>query len=494
MTGYPGRQMINSATLPKSGLKRSLAIQGRVIGALLMREVLTRYGRHNIGFLWLFIEPMVFTLGVTTFWMLTRSVHGSDLPIVAFAVTGYSSVLMWRNMPARCMNAIEPNLSLMHHRNVKVIDIFGARLLLEAAGVTTSFVALTLVFTALGWMTLPENVLLVAAGWLLLTWFGASLGMILRLARSSQRSRREDLASTVLPSVPAVRRGFPGGLVSTPRAIHDPLAANGQCDGTDPGRLLWLRHPGALRRQLRDRVLYGRDAGGTGPAARHGQKGRCAVIHLHDVVKEYPTRTGMHRVLNGIDLKVARHEKVGILGRNGAGKSTLVRLISGAERPTSGRITREMTVSWPLAFSGGFQASLTGLDNLRFICRVYGCSHEDKIGFVEDFAELGRFLREPLRSYSSGMRARLAFAISMVIEFDCFLIDEVIAVGDSRFHEKCRLELFEKRSDRAMILVSHNADFLRDHCNRAVILDNGKLQSAASLDDALATHEALQSA
>lgn len=171
--------MINSATLPKSGLKRSLAIQGRVIGALLMREVLTRYGRHNIGFLWLFIEPMVFTLGVTTFWMLTRSVHGSDLPIVAFAVTGYSSVLMWRNMPARCMNAIEPNLSLMHHRNVKVIDIFGARLLLEAAGVTTSFVALTLVFTALGWMTLPENVLLVAAGWLLLTWFGASLGMIL---------------------------------------------------------------------------------------------------------------------------------------------------------------------------------------------------------------------------------------------------------------------------------------------------------------------------
>lgn len=218
------------------------------------------------------------------------------------------------------------------------------------------------------------------------------------------------------------------------------------------------------------------------------------MIHLHDVVKEYPTRTGMHRVLDGIDLKVARHEKVGILGRNGAGKSTLVRLISGAERPTFGRITREMTVSWPLAFSGGFQASLTGLDNLRFICRVYGCSHKDKIGFVEDFAELGRFLREPLRSYSSGMRARLAFAISMVIEFDCFLIDEVIAVGDSRFHEKCRLELFGKRSDRAMILVSHNADFLRDHCDRAVILDNGKLQSTASLDDALATHEALQSA
>src|SRR5512139_3637515 len=104
-------------------LSNSWRIQRRVLGALLMREILTRYGRHNIGFLWLFVEPMLFTTGVTTLWTLTKSVHGSSLPIVAFALTGYSSVLLWRNMPARCINAIYPNLSLMYHRNVRVIDI-----------------------------------------------------------------------------------------------------------------------------------------------------------------------------------------------------------------------------------------------------------------------------------------------------------------------------------------------------------------------------------
>ena len=121
---------------------------------------------------------------------------------------------------------------------------------------------------------------------------------------------------------------------------------------------------------------------------------------------------------------------VGIIGPNGAGKSTIIRLISGAERPTSGRITRGMSVSWPLAFGGAFQGTLTGLDNLRFICRVYGTSTEDKVPFVQEFSELGRYLHEPVKTYSAGMRARLAFAISMVIEFDCFLIDEIVAVGD----------------------------------------------------------------
>src|SRR6478735_9076197 len=117
-----------------SNLRRCWAVQCRVVGALLMREILTRYGRHNIGFLWLFVDPMIFTLGVTGLWTAMRTVHGSDLPIVAFAVTGYSSVLLWRNMPARCINAITPNLSLMYHRNVKVLDVFASRLLLEAAG------------------------------------------------------------------------------------------------------------------------------------------------------------------------------------------------------------------------------------------------------------------------------------------------------------------------------------------------------------------------
>jgi capsular polysaccharide transport system ATP-binding protein len=169
------------------------------------------------------------------------------------------------------------------------------------------------------------------------------------------------------------------------------------------------------------------------------------MICIEHVTKQYATRHGSVTVLDDVNLNIRPGEKVGILGRNGAGKSTIIRLISGAERPTSGRITRGMSVSWPLAFGGAFQGTLTGLDNLRFICRVYGTSTEDKLPFVQEFSELGRYLHEPVKTYSAGMRARLAFAISMVIEFDCFLIDEIVAVGDSRFHEKCRIELFEKR-------------------------------------------------
>lgn len=208
------------------------------------------------------------------------------------------------------------------------------------------------------------------------------------------------------------------------------------------------------------------------------------MIVLENVVKRYHTRQGANTVLNGISLQINPGEKVGILGRNGAGKSTLIRLISGAERPTSGSITRGMTVSWPLAFGGAFQGSLTGLDNLRFICRVYGTSTEDKIPYVLDFSELGKYLREPVKTYSAGMRARLAFAISMVVEFDCFLIDEIIAVGDSRFHEKCRHELFEKRKNRAMIIVSHQPEEIRAHCNTILVLDQGRIEKFNNIDEA----------
>src|ERR1035437_5574115 len=201
------------------------------------------------------------------------------------------------------------------------------------------------------------------------------------------------------------------------------------------------------------------------------------MIQICDLVKRYPTRQGPHTVLNRVNLNIDAGEKVGILGRNGSGKSTLVRLISGAEQPTSGKILRSMSVSWPLAFGGAFQGTLTGLDNLRFICRVYGTSTEDKIPFVQEFSELGAYLYEPVRSYSSGMRERLAFAISMVVEFDCFLIDEVVAVGDSRFRERCEFELFEKRKDRAMVIVSHQAEQILAHCDRAVVLLDGRLFS-----------------
>jgi ABC-2 type transport system permease protein/capsular polysaccharide transport system permease protein len=145
----------------------------------MLREMLTRYGRHNIGFLWLFAEPMMFTLGVTALWTATKSVHGSNLPIVAFAVTGYSSVLLWRNMPSRTIGALSPNLSLLYHRNVRPMDIYIARLALEGAGATMSFVFLVLFFNFIGWLDLPEDVLHVAFGWIMLAWFGAATALLL---------------------------------------------------------------------------------------------------------------------------------------------------------------------------------------------------------------------------------------------------------------------------------------------------------------------------
>ena len=208
------------------------------------------------------------------------------------------------------------------------------------------------------------------------------------------------------------------------------------------------------------------------------------MIRLTNINKSYVTRSGPVHVLRDVNLAVDSGERVGILGRNGAGKSTLIRLISGAELPSSGSIERDMSVSWPLAFGGAFQGSLTGYDNLRFICRIYGVSPDDKVDFVQEFSELGLFLWEPIKSYSSGMRARLAFAISMVIEFDCFLIDEIIAVGDARFHEKCNHELFVKRADRAMIIVSHDPGYIRAHCSRAAVLIGGKLYHLPSVDEA----------
>ena len=214
------------------------------------------------------------------------------------------------------------------------------------------------------------------------------------------------------------------------------------------------------------------------------------MIVLENITKRYNTRQGPRVVLDNLNLTIHPGEKVGILGCNGAGKSTLIRLISGAELPTSGSIQRGMSISWPLAFGGAFQGSLTGQDNLRFICRVYGVDFLPCVDYVEEFSELGRYMREPVKTYSSGMRARLAFAISMSIEFHCYLIDEVLAVGDSRFHEKCQHELFEKRKDRAMIIVSHNFDTIKAGCESASVLHEGKLQSFGSVDEAHAYYQA----
>ena len=212
------------------------------------------------------------------------------------------------------------------------------------------------------------------------------------------------------------------------------------------------------------------------------------MICVQNVNKVYPTRAGDRLVLDDISFTLERGEKLGILGGNGAGKSTLIRLVSGAENPTSGKVSSTMSVSWPLAFGGAFQNALTGLDNVRFISRIYKQDYRKNIDFVSDFTELGLYLREPLRSYSQGMRARLAFAISMIIEFDCYLIDEISAVGDAKFHEKCEAELFQKRGDRAMLIISHDTEYVRHHCDRFAVLNDGKLVLYPDFNQAIESH------
>lgn len=163
----------------RDSLLRSLAIQRRILHALLMREVITRFGRKNLGVLWLVIEPMLFTLGVAALWTAAGLQHSSGMPIIAFAITGYSSVLLWRNCASRSSMAIEQNFGLLYHRNVCVIDVLLTRIVLEVAGATASFAFLAAVFTALGWMALPGDLLLVVAGWVLLAWFGAALALVI---------------------------------------------------------------------------------------------------------------------------------------------------------------------------------------------------------------------------------------------------------------------------------------------------------------------------
>ena len=209
------------------------------------------------------------------------------------------------------------------------------------------------------------------------------------------------------------------------------------------------------------------------------------MISCVDITHEYKVHQGRRRVLDRVNFDLARGQRLGILGRNGAGKSTLIRIIGGVEIPTSGEVRRSMSVSWPLAFSGAFQGSLSGLDNLRFICRIYDLDYLSTKAFVEDFAELGRQMGEPVKTYSSGMRARLAFALTIAIEFECFLIDEVIMVGDARFTKRCQEELFEKRSDRSIILVSHDMNFIRTVCDSAAMIHDGHFSMCDSVEDAV---------
>src|ERR1700730_2898389 len=168
---------MNTTTRPS--LSRSLVIQRHVLHALMMREIITRFGRENLGVLWLVAEPMLFTIGVATLWAAAGMSHGSSIPIVAFAVTGYSSVLMWRNSASRASSAVLQNKPLLYHRNVQIIDVLLTRTVLEIGGATASFIVLTLFFVYIGWMPMPVDLLKVLLGWFMLAWFGSSLALLI---------------------------------------------------------------------------------------------------------------------------------------------------------------------------------------------------------------------------------------------------------------------------------------------------------------------------
>lgn len=219
-------------------------------------------------------------------------------------------------------------------------------------------------------------------------------------------------------------------------------------------------------------------------------RGKCVAVT--NLVKEVHTSLGRRNVLDGISFEVRLGEKIAVLGGNGAGKSTLLRIIGGVDSKTSGEVHRGLFMSWPLGFAGGMGHEMTGVDNVRFIARLYGAPVKDMIAFVDDFAELGRQLFLPVKYYSSGMQMRLAFAMTLAINFECFLIDEVLAVGDHRFHQKCYDALFVARKDCAMIMISHDTNIIRRYCNQALVLKNGRGQVFSDLDFAIKIYQSLQ--
>lgn len=199
-------------------------------------------------------------------------------------------------------------------------------------------------------------------------------------------------------------------------------------------------------------------------------------------------------VFTGINFELGRSGRLALLGRNGQGKSTLIKMLGGVLPPTEGSIDWKMTSSWPIGFGGGFQGSLSGLDNIRFLARLYERDYADTLARVDDFAELGQALRDPVKQYSSGMRARLAFGLSLAIEFDCYLIDELVAVGDARFQRKCQEALFAERAHRAFLMASHDLNLIARYCDRAIIIENGKSKIFDDIGEAVEVYTWLRAA
>jgi capsular polysaccharide transport system ATP-binding protein len=215
------------------------------------------------------------------------------------------------------------------------------------------------------------------------------------------------------------------------------------------------------------------------------------MIRFENLSKSFTLRGVRMTVIDKLNLTLPTGKSLALLGRNGAGKSTLLQLIAGTLSPDSGRILSDGTISWPVGFGGSFHRELTGAQNVRFIARIYGVDTDSLQAFVEDFAELGKNFHMPVRSYSSGMRSRLAFGTSMGIKFDTYLVDEVTAVGDASFKRKSRAVFKERVRNASAILVSHDMAQVRQFCDAGIVLENGQLRYFDDLDEAVQFHQDL---
>lgn len=215
------------------------------------------------------------------------------------------------------------------------------------------------------------------------------------------------------------------------------------------------------------------------------------MISLHNVTKYFPTRYGRHYVLRDVTLDLPMDKNIGVFGVNGSGKSTLMNLLAGVDMPNKGKIIVKGNVSWPLGLGGGYQGSMTGRENAEFICRIYGKSHSeirDRLAFIKEFSELDKHFDMPLKSYSSGMRSKFSFAVSMAFDFDYYLIDELTSVGDARFREKC-VKMFDAKKGKANFLfVSHNMQELQRQCDVGLFIRNEKLHIYERIEDAVAAY------
>lgn len=212
------------------------------------------------------------------------------------------------------------------------------------------------------------------------------------------------------------------------------------------------------------------------------------MIRLQNLTKTYVLEGRRKTVANNITAVFPSGVSVALLGRNGAGKSSLLRMISGEMMPTSGEILSDGTISWPVGFSGSFHREMTGEQNCRFLARVYGIDTDEMVEFVKDFAELGEHFLLPIRTYSSGMKARLAFGVSMAVPFDTYLVDEVSAVGDAAFKAKSNRVFNERMSTAGAIVVSHSMGMLRKTCQAGAVLENGRLSYWHDIEDAIKQH------